>query len=148
MELRTAPASLPPAELLEFGSRFGKTRVGPAARGLEGQPLARWTRKRVGDPRRRVFFRNRSPMRLAPVLARAEVEVRLRARTRAGDVAPFPERALVAHQDERALERGSLGRVAGERVAVLDETSRDVPGGDHSALAAIRHDRERFPLAV
>jgi hypothetical protein len=74
--------------------------------------------------------------------------VRLRAGTRAGDVAPFLERALVASQDERSLERGSLRRVAGERVAVLDKTSRDVPGGDCSALATIRHDRERSPLAV
>jgi hypothetical protein len=42
----------------------------------------------------------------------------------------------------------TLRRVAGERVAVLDEPGREVPGGEHPLLAHVHQERKRSPLAV
>ena len=53
-----------------------------------------------------------------------EVEPGLFAGASAGDVAPFVKCALVLEEHEGALDRRSLGGVAGERVAVLEVLGR------------------------
>jgi hypothetical protein len=53
-----------------------------------------------------------------------EVEMCSRARAAADEVVPLLQRALPVDQDEGALDRRTLGGVAGERVSVLQVIGR------------------------
>ena len=118
--------------LLSLGEQ-ARGRVARSARLVEREWLGRGERERVADPLCGV-----GPVWLVSVLfglvgCGGEVEASFRSRAGAGDVAPFPEVALVLEEDEGALDRRPLGRVAGERVGVIEVVCGVVRGEESGA---------------
>ena len=113
--------------LLALGEQ-ARRRVARTARLVERERLGRGERERAADPLCGVGPVWLVSVQFGLVGCGDEVEAGFRSRAGAGDVAPFPEVALVLEEDEGALDGRALGRVAGERVGVIEVVGGVVEG--------------------